>query len=295
MMESSRRSTANALAEAAQLVGIDAGDARLMRLGSNAVYRLREPIVGRIARAGFVDKVRRTVAVARWLKSEDYPAVRALEVDQPVVVNGLPVTFWDAVSDDEDEYATATEVAETLIRLHSLTPPEELKLPDFDPFGSIAHRIAVNDWLSDEDRAFLTERLNDARDRYDRLEFALPEGVIHGDANVGNVLHDRDGKAVVIDLDGFAIGPREWDLIQTAIFYDNFGWHTEEEDRAFVDVYGFDSLEWPGYPVLRDIRELHMVTWLSQNAATSERSANETRKRLADLRTGGSRRDWSPY
>lgn len=26
-----------------------------------------------------------------------------------------------------------------------------------------------------------------------------------------------------IDLDGFAIGPREWDLALTAIYYDSFG------------------------------------------------------------------------
>jgi aminoglycoside phosphotransferase (APT) family kinase protein len=71
----------------------------------------------------------------------------------------------------------------------------------------------------------------------------LPQGVIHGDANVGNVLHDSDGNAVVIDLDGFAIGPHEWDLALTAIYYDSFGWHTREEYETFVCVYGFDIMK----------------------------------------------------
>jgi Ser/Thr protein kinase RdoA (MazF antagonist) len=31
------------------------------------------------------------------------------------------------------------------------------------------------------------------RAEYARLKFTLPQGVIHGDANVGNVLHDRHG------------------------------------------------------------------------------------------------------
>ena len=43
--------------------------------------------------------------------------------------------------------------------------------------------------------------------------------MIHGDASIGNVLRDRQGNPVVIDLDGFAIGPREWDVVLTAIYY----------------------------------------------------------------------------
>ena len=40
----------------------------------------------------------------------------------------------------------------------------------------------------------------------------------------------------VFDLDSFAVGPREWDLVQTALFYDRLGWHTREEYRTFVEV-----------------------------------------------------------
>jgi hypothetical protein len=58
----------------------------LLRLGSNAVYHLKAPVVVRVSRPGTdIVPVRRTVAVARWLESVDYPAVRAIHVDQPVI------------------------------------------------------------------------------------------------------------------------------------------------------------------------------------------------------------------
>lgn len=286
--------TAVTLAEACRMAGLDPAGARLMRLGTNAVYRLTSPVVVRIARADRLSEMKRTVAVARWLASVGYPAVRALSADQPMVIDGSAATFWEALPDG-DTYASAAQVAHVLVRLHSLRWPDGVDLPEFDPLGPIARRLDSGTWLSADDRTFLTERLDLLRGRYAELDFVLPRGVIHGDANVGNVLVDGDGQPVVIDLDSFAVGPREWDLIQTAIFYDRFGWHSQEEYRSFVEVYGFDIMQWPGYPVLRDIRELHMVSWLIQNAADSERVATEARKRIDSLRTDGSRRDWKPY
>jgi hypothetical protein len=78
-----------ALKQACATAGIDADGARLLRLGSNAVYRLNDPVVARISRPGAdIDHVRRTVAVARWLESGDYPAVRVVAVEQPVIAGG---------------------------------------------------------------------------------------------------------------------------------------------------------------------------------------------------------------
>ncbi len=287
--------TIRTLQQACDAVGLDADGARLMRLGSNAVYHLAAPIVVRIAPEAARTEAEKAVAVARWLKAAGYPAVRAIEVDQPVVVDRRVVTFWEAVSDNGDVYASTAEVADVLLKLHTLEPPAELGLEPTQPFDRADKRINSSSWVSEDARSFLRERLADVESRYAELTFALPDGVIHGDANVGNVLHDRQGRPVVIDLDGFAVGPREWDLIQTAIFYDRFGWHTREEYEAFVRVYGFDVMTWPGYPVLRDARELLMTIWLSQKDGTDERTVAEFEKRIAALRTGGSRKDWLPY
>jgi aminoglycoside phosphotransferase (APT) family kinase protein len=284
------------LEQACAAAGLNADGARLLRIGSNAVYHLAEPVVVRISRKDAdPEQARRTVAVARWLASVDYPAVRASAIDQPVDIHGHAITFWHSVSDNGDRYASIAEVARVLADLHRLSAPEYLNLPALAPFESAAGRIVANKWLSREDRGFLAEQLATLQESYANLEFALPRGVIHGDANVGNVLLDRNGNPVVIDLDGFAIGPREWDLALTAIYYDSFGWHSREEYETFVRVYGFDIMQWPGYPTMRALREFLMVTWVIQQAEDSERVAAEATKRIAALRTGASRKDWRPY
>ena len=127
------------LEQACSIAGIDATGARLLRVGSNTVYRLKAPIIARISRPGAdPGQVRQTVAVARWLKSVDYPAVRLVDVDQPVVLDQHVVTFWDAVSDDSDQYASVAEVAQVLVQLHQLTAPDDLHLPELAPFANAA-------------------------------------------------------------------------------------------------------------------------------------------------------------
>ncbi len=92
------------LKQACEVAGLSADSARLLRLGSNAVYRLTAPVVARIARPeADTAAARRMVAVARWLESAAYPAVRALPLDQPIVLDSQAVTFWEAVSDDGDQ------------------------------------------------------------------------------------------------------------------------------------------------------------------------------------------------
>lgn len=289
--------TAQSLLERACLAaGLKTDGARLLRMGSNAVYHLTAPIVVRISRGDTdIERAFRTVAVARWLKSVNYPAVQAIDIDQPVIVDGHAVTFWQSVSDDGEQYATVGEVAEVLASLHRLDAPAGLHLPALAPFENASQRISASAWLSSKDRGFLNERLASLRGDYANVEFVLRPGVIHGDAGIGNVLHDSRGEPVVIDLDGFAIGPREWDLALTAIYYDSFGWHTSEEYKTFVDVYGFDIMQWPGYPVMREVREFLMITWVIQKAGESERVAAEASKRIAALRTGASRKNWEPY
>src|ERR1022692_1118061 len=93
------------------------------------------PVVVRVSRQDAdVDQARRTVVVARWLESVDYPAVRALDIDQPILINGHAVTFWQSVSDDGQQYATVSEVADVLAWLHRLEAPADLHLPPLEPF-----------------------------------------------------------------------------------------------------------------------------------------------------------------
>ncbi|GDY56648.1 hypothetical protein SVIO_072710 [Streptomyces violaceusniger] len=270
--------------------------AELVRLGSHAVYRLGAPVIVRIARdPDSLEEMERAVRVARWLESEDFPATRVLaEVPQPSVVGGRVVTFWESAQERE-EYATVEELADLLRRLHWLEEPESLGLPYFDPVAKLWKGLESLDAVAEDDRKFLEERAGKLAKEYDRLDFVLPFGLIHGDANIGNVLRHRDGHAIMIDLDDFTLAPREWDLVLTAIFYDRFGWHTRSEYEAFVYRYGFDLMNWPGYSVLADLRELMMVVWLGQQVSASTKSAEEFARRINSLRAGNDRRDWKPF
>ncbi|MCX5351981.1 aminoglycoside phosphotransferase family protein [Streptomyces mirabilis] len=285
------------LREACGAAGLDPEGAELLRLGSNAVYRLSgSPVIVRIARdPDVLEEMERAVRVARWLEAEALPATRVpAGITQPLVVGSRVVTFWESVQERE-EYATVGELADLLRRLHWLEEPESLRLPYFDPFAKVSASLGRMDGVTEDDRTFLKERAGKLNKDYDRLDFVLPFGLIHGDASIGNVLRHRDGHAVLIDLDGFALAPREWDLIQTAMFYDRYGWHTKAEYAEFVHRYGFDLMNWPGYGTLADLRELMMVVWLGHQVATSERSAEEFARRVRSLRTGEGRNEWRPF
>ncbi|WP_405766524.1 aminoglycoside phosphotransferase family protein [Streptomyces sp. NBC_00080] len=283
------------LRKACEAADVDPDGIEMLRFGDHAVFRIDGGrIISRVGRSpDRLPSVQREVAVAEWLAAEGYPAARLVtEAEQPVVVQGHPVTFWEGLANGEN-YASTGEMGDLLRRLHKLDSPP-FPLPPLQPFDRVAQRLK-RAAIPDTTRAFLRSMADDLEAEYGRIRFALPTGHLHGDFNVGNVLRDTAGHPKVIDLDGFVTGPREWDLMQTAMYYDSFGWHTEAEYADFVDGYGFDVRGWSGYTVLRSVRELLMVTWLSQNAGTDPRAADEIEKRVESLRSGGSRRGWAPF
>jgi aminoglycoside phosphotransferase (APT) family kinase protein len=282
------------LSRALTIAGLVGDGVELVRLGSNVVFRLSDrSVIARVARRWDAEEsVGREVRVARWLAAQGVPAARALAVEQPIVVEGWAVGLWESVN-DQDDFGTVLDLADLLRALHALPLPP-FDLPAVDPVGRLLSRIEAEPALSLDDRAFLQSRAAAVGDRYRTLTFALLPGVLHGDANVGNVLRDRNGVARLVDLDDFSVGPREWDLIQTAIFYERFGWHSAEEYEAFVQGYGFDVMTWPGYAVLREIRELSMVAWLAGIEGNGGKRT-EFDKRMASLRSGNGFDQWRPF
>ena len=144
-----------------------------------------------------------------------------------------------------------------------------------------------------DDREFLKSRCAELTEEFRRLEFALPPGPIHGDAWIGNLLTDR-GQVVLADFESAAIGPREWDLLPTAVAVERYGL-AEEQYRAFVNAYGFDVRTWEGYPVLREIRQINMTTWIMQNAGQSPQIAAEFKLRVSSLRERDFERSWNVF
>lgn len=289
--ESARR----AAIRAASLVSSTVQSIELIRIGSNAVFRLPGAVIARVAPTpNLFSNASKQVAVARWLTDIGFAVAPAIDTEQPIEVDGLVVTLWKSVCAGE-VYAPIADVARLIRDLHRLTPPTNLVLPPICPFGGESEPLPEYAGLDPVDADFLRDRYAWARATFDQLPYALERGLIHGDANVGNVLLGDDGQAVLIDLDSVSIGPREYDLIQTAIFAERFGWHTEEEYATFVEVYGWDIMQWEGYEDLAAMREISMTSWLAKKAAGNPAAAKEATKRVHAIRTGGSRRDWGAY
>ena len=265
--------------------------AELLRLGENAIYQLAaDPVVVRIARAADrLPRVRRELCVARWLTASNVPAVHVIdEIDQPILVHDRPVTFWRTVTGG-DPVPDHIDLARLLAAFHK-APACPCELASFDPLGPSFSRLANADTVAPEDRHFLQVRCDDLNDELQRLEFALPRGPIHGDAHTRNLLTDH-GQVVLIDFESAAVGPREWDLLPTAIGVERYG-RSERQYREFADAYGFDVRTWPGYPVLREVRELTMTTWIMQNIGESPAVAAEFALRVGSLRERDFARAW---
>ena len=279
------------LQEACARAGLSSDGAELLRLGENAIYQLAAvPVVVRIARsADRLPRVQKELCVARWLAAANVPAVRVLdETDQPLVVDGHPVSFWRTVTGG-DPVPTDVDLARLLAAFHAAEDCP-CELASFDPLRTSQTRLAQAH-IDPRDREFLEGRCAELNDQIQHLAFALPRGPIHGDAHTRNLLTDR-GKVVLLDFEAAADGPREWDLLPTAIGVDRYG-RSERRYRQFADTYGFDVRTWAGYPVLREVRELTMTTWIMQNIGESSAVAAEFALRVASLRERDFRRAWN--
>ncbi|MFD4144246.1 phosphotransferase enzyme family protein [Streptomyces sp. NPDC058572] len=277
------------------MVGLGGKTVQPIRLGENALFRVGQHTVARVARGlHMLADAAKEVAVADWLQAAGMRAARlAPHIDQPVTVEGYPVTFWQFI-EASGPRPTITELGSVLRELHALPLAEGLRLPDYDMFGRAKRRIAVADDISESDRRFLSERYEELFERYEEIEFTLTSGALHGDAHQSNLMRDAQGNVVLIDFEGMAFGPPEADLAMTATEY-LIGWHTKSEYQGFVTSYGWDVIDSPAFPVLRSIHELKMTTWLMQNVGESQRIATEYQTRIAALRDDSAPRAWQPF
>jgi aminoglycoside phosphotransferase (APT) family kinase protein len=283
------------LAETCGRSGIAEEGAELVRLGENAIIRISaKALVVRIGRnLEVLTDARKEVAVAAWLHDAGLPAAETTAHKQPIIVRNKPVTFWKLI-DDSGSRPTLAALGTILRTLHSLAVPDGLGLPSFNMFDRVLPRIQQAEVLTDRERTFLIQRLEDLRRDYDDLVFALPPSAVHGDAHQGNLIQTPDGSVILIDFERFAFGAPETDLSMTATEY-LIGWHSDADYESFCDACGFDITRWDGFPVLRAINELKMTTWLMQNVGESEQIANEFRTRLASLHNDDAPRDWHPF
>ena len=285
------RDPAGLLAEACAAAGRPSTGAELIRAGENTLWRLPGKVVARIGRPGQSAVAARELTVARWLHRHRVPAVRPLDrPPAPIEVRGRPVTFWHELP--PHRHATAPELAAALRRLHRLPPPDA-ELGTIDPFVRLPARIDGATTLDAPQRRWLHARLAELRTAWAELGAAAsPSTVVHGDAWGGN-LAVTAAAAHLLDFERTALGPPAWDLTSTAVAHDSFGTLDAPGYAAFCTAYGADVTEWPGYPVLRAVRELRLVCYALQHAAADPaRHAAQAHYRLACLRGEHGPRPW---
>ncbi|GCD97422.1 phosphotransferase enzyme family protein [Embleya hyalina] len=284
------------LVRACAEVEVPSADATLLSFGENAVFALPGPgLVARVARgAHLAERARREIAVACWLAEQDFPAVRpAAGIEaRPVLVDGRPVTFWELLPPAEREPNVA-DLARLLRKLHALPAPP-FALPARDPLA------LVETWLDSADaavgladRRYLSARRDALEAARRELTPALPTGLIHGDALLRNVgVHG--GRALLLDWETVAHDLREFDLVLTPMAAARYGL-PDGAERRFARKYGFDVTEWPGYPVLRDTRELAATAWVAQHVPGNPAAEEEFHHRVRTLRTGDTEARWHAF
>ncbi|HEX5403980.1 MAG TPA: phosphotransferase [Pseudonocardiaceae bacterium] len=270
------------LTVAAGIAGLDSRGAELIRDGSNVMYQLAGQIVARIGKPGSRDTAEREVSVSRWLNDAGVRATRALpDVDQPVMVDGRPVTWWQTLP--AHRAATPSELGEALRTLHALSLPSDLALPHFDPFDRLDQQLAQAHGADRDDLTWLAVRLAALRHQYDGLHIGQPSHVIHGDAWQGNVAVSGSGTSTLLDLEHVSIGHRQWDLVPLAVDYVDFARLTADDYRAFVRSYGHDVTGEPEFRLLADIQELRWVGFVLSKAGVNPAASREARHRVACL------------
>ncbi|WP_233507193.1 phosphotransferase enzyme family protein [Spongiactinospora gelatinilytica] len=276
-------------------LGIDARGATLLRVRSNAVFKLRDQIIVRIATAPDAGtRLPVVLAVARWLADRGFPTVRpADEVgEQPVVHAGRVVTFWRYVP--ASGTPTTGQLGAVLRDLHRLpAPPFALKRLA-DPLAEVRRNVdctAAGAVLTPRQRAWLRDRVAELTARWADLDDVGPPVLLHGDAWIGNLLRRTDGDAVLCDWDGVALGPRQWDLVHTYHGQRRFGLTAGEVD-AFAAAYGRDLRAWPGYSTLMEIRDMYAVGVHIRNAPGDPFSRRELPRRLDSLTKGDGHARW---
>lgn len=214
-----------------------------------------------------------------------------IEVEQPVVVDGRPVTFWKEVP--QHEPGSALDAANVLRALHCLPRPVNLDLGRLDPFVRLRDRIDAAVSLPIEDRRWLRDYQDDlSRQWAAGLHTAHAECIVHGDAWSGNIVTTPAGP-LVMDLERASIGPLEWDLVSIAVRNRTTGTISFAEYELFCEAYGYDVTTWSGYGLLAAIRELRIVSYAAQHSARNPAWQAEAVHRVNCLRGRSGPRPWT--
>ncbi|MGH3796850.1 MAG: phosphotransferase enzyme family protein [Pseudonocardiaceae bacterium] len=274
--------------------GLGALQPTLLRFGNNAVFALGEAYVLRLMRptADRTD-VQQEIDLVREFARLDVPSVRLadLAAEQPLEAHGCLATVWERL-DEPDRDQLYPAFGRLVRTFHERTAGLQLPLDHWRPLASAERRLAeLRSHYPPGDMALLDDWYKRIAAELDQVAPSLPAGFIHGQAEVSNVLL-RAGEPVFVDFERVAIGPREWDLIDTAVTVERFGL-PEQRYQEFTAACGFDVRAWDGYETFRRLWELRAITWLMQHGNEGAVAAREIEVRLQSWRDGDATVRWS--
>jgi Ser/Thr protein kinase RdoA (MazF antagonist) len=265
--------------------GLPTSGLKLLRFGSNAVFGVDEAHVLRVMRPSTSEAdVQREIQLAREFVRLNVPAVHLADdvAAQPLRALDCLATVWERLA-KPDRHNVHGSLGQLVRIFHQRTAELDLLLEPWRPLAASDRRLAQRrEHYAPEDVRMLTQWSKRIADELDQLEPALPAGVIHGQAEIGNVLLHA-GQPVFIDFEQVSLGPREWDLVHTAVVVTRFG-RPDRCYRDFADAYGFDVRTWDGYQTHRRLWELCATTWLMQHDHRDRRVAQEIEVRLQTWR-----------
>jgi aminoglycoside phosphotransferase (APT) family kinase protein len=275
-------------------VGLDPSGAELLKFTNNAVFRLRRhDLVVRIAgSATTAQRAPKVVRVARWLADHNVPAVRLLDtIEQPVTADAAVATVWHAAANDGPA-PTGADLGRLLRRLHDIGDPPS-QLPTWNPLSGIRGRLSEADCLTPDEHVYLSGACNRLEADLTAVRYLLPSGLVHGDATVANLIPSPQGP-LLCDFDSTSLGPREWDLVPVATGHLRFGNGSNNQQRLATS-YGVDITAWEGFPTLRRLRELQLVTSVLPVLDKNPRLHQQWRHRLKTFRSQDPEATWQLY
>ncbi|MDQ1249116.1 MAG: hypothetical protein QG597_3490 [Actinomycetota bacterium] len=276
-------------------VGLDSTGAYLIKFTINAVVAL--PAAGAVLRiAGSAPtraRIPSVIMVAQWFAEHDIPAIRLWsDIHQPLEAGHHQATLWK-MAPPGGPAPTPTDLARILKTIHSFS--DSPNIPTWAPLETMRRRIADATHI-DQSTVDLLKRQLDSVERDMPLldkERLLPPGVIHGDAHMGNLIPAPDGP-IICDFDSTNIGPREWDLTPAALGAIRFGYGPTVHNELST-AYGVDVTTWSGFPVLRRLRELQLVTSVIPLLEANPNLRPQWELRISTLLDIDPEQPWTPF
>jgi Ser/Thr protein kinase RdoA (MazF antagonist) len=274
--------------------GLPVSKLELLRFGSNAVFGVDEAHVLRVMRPTTSEAdARREIALVREFGRLEVPTVRLAGdvAAQPLKALDCLGTVWERLT-EPDRHNAYCSLGRLVRIFHQRTDDLRVPLEPWRQLASSNRRLAQQrERYASDDVRMLTQWSERIASKLDQVKQALPPGAIHGQAEVGNVLF-RAGQPVLIDFEQVSNGPREWDLVHTAVAVTRFG-RPEQCYRDFADAYGFDVRTWDGYQTYRRLWELCATTWLMQHDHRDRTVAQEIEVRLQTWREDNHDTRWT--